>query len=73
MKIKQYLLAIAIIALAIGFNSCKKADVKEEYETTFEASGNQAVSNNLSQDAEDIFLEIAQDYSLAGMVPFEIQ
>ena len=66
MKIKQSLFALAIVSLAIGFNSCKKSDVKEEFETTFELSGNQAVSNNLSQDAEDIFLEIAQDYNLAG-------
>ena len=66
MKIKQSLFALAIVSLAIGFNSCKKSDVKEEFENTFEASGNQAVSNNLSQDAEDIFLEIAQDYNLAG-------
>jgi hypothetical protein len=66
MKIKQSLLAIAIVSLAIAFNSCKKSDVKEEFETTFQISADQAVTNNLSQDAEDVFLEIAQDYSVAG-------
>jgi hypothetical protein len=68
MKIKQFLFAFAMLALAIGFNSCKKNDetLAEEFENTFEASGNQAVSNNLSQDAEDVFLEIAQDNNIAG-------
>ena len=68
MKIKQILFASAVLSLAIGFNSCKKNNetVKEEFENTFELSGNQAVTNNLSQDAEDVFLEIAQDYSVAG-------
>ncbi len=66
MKIKHYLLAIPLIAVAIGFNSCKKADVKEEFETTFQISADQAVTNNLSQDAEDVFLEIAQDNNIAG-------
>ena len=68
MKIKQLLFAFAMLSLAIGFNSCKKNNetVSEEFENTFEASANQAVTNNLSQDAEDVFLEIAQDYSIAG-------
>jgi hypothetical protein len=68
MKIKQFLFAFAILSLAIGFNSCKKNNetVAEEFENTFEASGNQAVTNNLSQDAEDVFLEVAQDNNIAG-------
>lgn len=68
MKIKHFLFAFALLSLAIGFNSCKKNDetLAEEFENTFEASGNQAVTNNLSQDAEDVFLEIAQDNNLAG-------
>jgi len=68
MKIKQFLFAFAMLSLAIGFNSCKKntETVSEEFENTFEASGNQAIANNLSQDAEDVFLEIAQDNNLAG-------
>ena len=68
MKIKQFLFAFAMILLVIGVNSCKKNDetVKEEFENTFQISADQAVTNNLSQDAEDVFLEIAQDYSIAG-------
>jgi hypothetical protein len=68
MKIKQFLFAFAMLSLAIGFNSCKKNNetIAEEFENTFEASGNQAISNNLSQDAEDVFLEVAQDNNIAG-------
>lgn len=68
MKIKQLLFAFAMLSFAIGFNSCKKNNetISEEFENTFEASANQAITNNLSQDAEDVFLEIAQDYSIAG-------
>jgi len=68
MKIKQILFASAMLCLAIGFNSCKKDGETraEEFENTFELSGDQAVSNNLSQDAEDIFLEVAQDNNIAG-------
>ena len=68
MKIKQFLFAFAMLSLAIGFNSCKKNDetVKEEFENTFQISADQAVTNNLSQDAEDVFLEVAQDNNIAG-------
>ena len=66
MKIKQYLFAMGIIALAIGFNSCKKADRKDEMETTFELSGDQAIADNLTEDANDVFMEIAVDNSLTG-------
>lgn len=66
MKIKQLLVAFTMLFFAISFNSCKKSDVKEEFETTFELSGDQAIANNLSQDAEDVFLEVAQDNNVAG-------
>jgi hypothetical protein len=68
MKIKQFLFAFTMLTLVIGFNSCKKdkESVAEEFETTFELSGDQAVTNNLSQDAEDVFLEVAQDNNIAG-------
>lgn len=68
MKFKHFLFASAMLSLAIGFNSCKKntETVSEEFENTFQISADQAVTNNLSQDAEDVFLEIAQDYSIAG-------
>lgn len=66
MKIKQLLLAMAIVSLAIGFNSCKKSDVKEEFETTFELSGNQAIADNLAEDANDMFMQVAVEKNVAG-------
>jgi hypothetical protein len=69
MKIKQYLFAIAIISLAIGFNSCKKADdtaTSDEIETTFELSGDQAIADNLSEDANDLFMMAAVENNVAG-------
>jgi hypothetical protein len=66
MKIKQFLFAFAMLSLALGFNSCKKSDVKEEFETTFELSGDQAIADNLSEDANDILLEVAVEKNIAG-------
>lgn len=67
MKIKQFLFAFAMLALAIGFNSCKKAgETAEEFETTFELSGDQAVADNLSEDASDMFNQVAEENNIAG-------
>lgn len=68
MKIKQFLFAFAMLSLAIGFNSCKKNNetVKEEFETTFELSGDQAVTDNLTEDASDMFNQVADENKIAG-------
>ncbi|HRI24275.1 MAG TPA: hypothetical protein PLZ45_06340 [Ferruginibacter sp.] len=68
MKIKQLLPVFAAITLAIGFNSCKKADNSnsDEIETTFELSGDQAIADNLTQDANDVFNEVTTDNNLQG-------
>lgn len=66
MKFKHYLLALATITLAIGLNSCVKTGTAEDWETTFELSGNQAITDNLSQDANDVFMEVAVDNNIAG-------
>lgn len=68
MKIKQFLPVFAAIALAIGFNSCKKADSSssDEIETTFELSGDQAIADNLSEDANDMFMQAAVENNVAG-------
>ena len=68
MKIKQLLPVFAAITLAIGFNSCKKADNSnaDEIETTFELSGDQAVADNLSEDANDMFMQAAVEQNVAG-------
>ncbi|MFZ1371253.1 MAG: hypothetical protein WAR78_12770 [Ferruginibacter sp.] len=67
MKITKYLIAFAIVSLAIGFNSCKKSeDVQEEFETTFELSGDQAMADNIAEDANDMFLQVASENNVAG-------
>lgn len=68
MKIKQFLFAFAMLSLAISFNSCKKSDetISEEFENTFELSGNQAIADNLNEDASDMFNQVADENNLAG-------
>lgn len=68
MKIKHFLFAFAMLALAIGFNSCKKntETAAEEFETTFELSGDQAIADNLSEDASDMFNQVADENNIAG-------
>lgn len=67
MKIKHSLLVFAVVSLAFGFNSCKKADTAvDDLETTFELSGDQAIADNLTEDANDVFMEVAVDNNVAG-------
>jgi len=67
MKIKFLPVAIALASIAVGLNSCKKIDnVKEDYETTFELSGDQAIADNLAEDANDLFMEVAVEKNIAG-------
>jgi hypothetical protein len=68
MKIKQFLFAFAMLSLAIGFNSCKKNNetVVEEFENTFELSGDQAIADNLTEDASDMFNQVADENNIAG-------
>lgn len=68
MKIKQFLFAFAMLSLAIGFNSCKKNDetVSEEFENTFQLSADQAVADNLTEDANDMFMQVADEQGIAG-------
>ncbi len=71
MKTKNLLLATAITAFTIiGFTSCKKTDAGSttptELETTFELSTDQAIADNLTEDANDVFMEAATDKNLMG-------
>lgn len=68
MKTKNLLLIAAAGILTLGFASCKKTDdsSSSEIETTFELSGDQAVSENLTEDANDIFMEAAEGQGLMG-------
>jgi hypothetical protein len=67
MKIKQLLVAFTMVSFAIAFNSCKKKDSSpDELETTFELSGDQAIADNLTEDANDVFNEAATEKDLMG-------
>lgn len=68
MKIKQLLAAIMLFSLAFAFNSCKKADTssRDEIETTFELSGDQAIADNLTEDANDLFMQVAVEKNVSG-------
>ncbi len=68
MKPNKLLLAMAITSCIIAFTSCKKtADTsREEIATTVELSSDQAVSDNLTEDANDIYMEAATEANLTG-------
>ena len=67
MKPKILLIAFTLSSFVFSFVSCKKNDhTADEYETTFELSGDQAIADNLTEDANDVFTEAATDKDLMG-------
>ena len=66
MKLKTLFIAFSVGAFAISLNSCKKSNTADEFETTFELSGDQAIADNLTQDANDVFSEAAVDNNVMG-------
>ncbi|MEO6454299.1 MAG: hypothetical protein ABIN97_09515 [Ginsengibacter sp.] len=69
MKIKNLIFCATLSFISIGFWSCKKEDSKvstDEIETTFELSGNDAVTENITEDANDILMESGVDKNFAG-------
>ena len=71
MKTKQLVTLMAIAFFAFSLSSCKKNTeaAVEEIETTFEISGDQAVADNLTQDAVDVMEEAAAKNNLLGATP----
>jgi hypothetical protein len=70
MKTKHLLLVITVCTIC--FTACKKTKIAEnieEVETTFDLSGKQAISDNLTQDANDVLEEAAADNNLNGITP----
>ncbi len=57
MKTSNLVIAMAVTSFVIGFISCKKTDStpkeKDEIETTIELSTDQAISDNLTEDANE--------------------
>jgi hypothetical protein len=69
MKTIHFNLIMAFFAFTIFATSCKKdktTDNLEDIETTFEASSNQAIADNLSQDASDVLEEASARNGLFG-------
>lgn len=68
MTTKNILTTVIIASFAITFSACKKDSTSaiDEIETTFEISENQAVSDNLNQDAGDVMEEAAARQGLTG-------
>ncbi|MEO5889286.1 MAG: hypothetical protein ABIQ31_03490 [Ferruginibacter sp.] len=73
MKTSNLVIAIAVTSLALGFTSCKKTEstTKDDIQTTIELSTDQAISDNLTEDANDVFLEAATDQGLTGEKPLD--
>lgn len=73
MKSKNLLMAFAIASFAISFTSCKKenAAAVDEFETTFDVSGDQAITDNLTEDANDVLNETAVQNNFSGNSPVE--
>ena len=75
MKPKQLAIALAFTSCTIGFTSCKKDDntntSKDDIETTFELGTDLAISENLTEDVNNIFIEAATDNNLAGQRPVD--
>lgn len=73
MNPKQLAIAFLITSTAIAFTSCKKTETnsttKDEIATTVELSTDQAISDNLTEDANDVFSEAAADNNLTGAKP----
>jgi hypothetical protein len=66
MKLKKIpaLLACSVLFFSIACN--KANDTVDEVETTFELSGNQAISESLADDANVVFFEAAVNKGLTG-------
>ena len=73
MRLKNLLIAFAIITFSAGLTSCKKNNTNSsagsEIQTTTELSTDNAVSDNLNADAENVMNEAAVDNNFSGSTP----
>ena len=73
MKLKNFLLTATTIVLLGGISACKKDNnAPSEIETTFELSGDQAISDNLNSDAEYVLNEAGIYNNLSGNSPVTV-
>jgi hypothetical protein len=68
MKTKLFLSVFTVVTLSLFTVSCQRerGNAGEEIETTFELSENQAVTDDLNQDASDVLEEAAAKNNLLG-------
>ena len=71
MKTNRLFKIIPFLALFLSLFSCKKDNsygsaTAAEIETTFDLSGHQAVADNLTEDANNVFMEAAANKNLLG-------
>jgi len=73
MRLQNYLIAFAIITFSAGITSCKKNNTgsssTSEIQTTTELSADNAVSDNLNADAENVMTEASVDNNFSGNTP----
>lgn len=73
MKLKNFLLTATTIVVLGGFSACKKDNnASSEIETTFELSGDQAISDNLNSDAEYVLNEAGIENNFSGNSPVTV-
>jgi len=69
MKTKK-LITVLTLGISVMFTSCKKDDAtpadSTEIETTFALSADQAVADNLTEDANDVMMQVAEEKDLTG-------
>ena len=70
MKTKNLFALVAIATLLVNLTACKKENSTTtslaEQETTFELSTGQAVADNITEDANSVFMEAAANKNLLG-------
>jgi hypothetical protein len=70
MKTKNLLTVLAVTIMLLNFTSCKKENAvivtSEEKETTIELGTGQAVADNITEDANEAFMEAAANKNLLG-------
>ena len=73
MKIKNLILCTTVSLTAICFASCKKDNTtnssEDEITTTVELSSNDAFTENITEDANDILMEASVTNNFSGSAP----
>jgi len=74
MRQTKFLIAFAILLLAAGISSCKKNNIttSSETQTTIALSTDQAISDNLNSDAENVLNEAAVQNNFSGNTPVSV-